>query len=100
MTAPLSVSNRRSVLQDVRFSYRKDRPVLDIPTLTIEQGESVFVFGPSGSGKTTLLGLLAGILRADSGSVQALGHDLSQMSNSSATISAAPISATSSRCST
>jgi putative ABC transport system ATP-binding protein len=82
MTAP-TVSFKSAVcLEDVRFSYRQDRPVLDIPTLTIEQGESVFVFGPSGSGKTTLLGLLAGILRANSGSVQALGHDLSRMSNS------------------
>ena len=82
MTVP-TVSFKSAVcLEDVRFSYRKDRPVLDIPTLMIEQGESVFVFGPSGSGKTTLLGLLAGILRAESGSVQALGHDLSHMSNS------------------
>ena len=82
MTAPALSFKSAVCLQDVCFSYRKDRPILDIPALTIEQGESVFVFGPSGSGKTTLLGLLAGILRADSGSVQALGHDLSQMSNS------------------
>jgi putative ABC transport system ATP-binding protein len=82
MTAPAPNAKPAVGLEDVRFSYRKDRPVLDIPTLTIEQGESVFVFGPSGSGKTTLLGLLAGILRADSGSVQALGHNLSLMSNS------------------
>jgi putative ABC transport system ATP-binding protein len=82
MTAPTASFKAAVCLQDVRFSYRKDRPILDIPALTIERGESVFVFGPSGSGKTTLLGLLAGILRADSGSVQALGHDLSQMSNS------------------
>ena len=80
---PSALSVKSAVsLQDVRFSYRKDRPVLDIPTLTIEQGASVFIFGPSGSGKTTLLGLLAGILRSNSGSVQVLGHDLSQMSSS------------------
>jgi putative ABC transport system ATP-binding protein len=82
MTASAPSVKSAVCLKDVRFSYRKDRPVLDIPTLAIEQGESVFAFGPSGSGKTTLLGLLAGILRADSGSVQALGHDLSQMSSS------------------
>ena len=82
MTAPVLSFKSAVCLQDVCFSYRKDRPVLDIPALTIEQGESVFVFGPSGSGKTTLLGLLAGILRANSGSVHALGHDLSQMSSS------------------
>src|SRR5690606_23811093 len=48
--------------------------------LRVGRGERVFVYGPSGSGKTTLLGLLAGVLRADSGSVELLGHDLSTMS--------------------
>ena len=37
--------------------------------LAIRAGESVAVMGPSGSGKTTLLHCLAGILRADAGSV-------------------------------
>jgi putative ABC transport system ATP-binding protein len=69
-------------LQDVLFSYRPDRLILDIPALSIEPGESVFIYGPSGSGKTTLLGLLAGVLKASSGSVMALGRDLSSMSNS------------------
>jgi putative ABC transport system ATP-binding protein len=69
-------------LQDVRFAYRPDRLILDIPALAISSGESVFIYGPSWSGKTTLLGLLAGVLKATSGSVHALGRDLSQMSNS------------------
>jgi putative ABC transport system ATP-binding protein len=69
-------------LQNVRFAYRADRLILDIPALSIATGESVFIYGPSGSGKTTLLGLLAGVLKATSGSVLALGRDLSGMSNS------------------
>jgi putative ABC transport system ATP-binding protein len=69
-------------LQDVRFAYRPDRLILDIPALAISAGESVFIYGPSGSGKTTLLGLLAGVLKATSGSVLALGRDLSRMSSS------------------
>jgi ABC-type lipoprotein export system ATPase subunit len=51
-----------------------------LPTLSITRGEKAFVFGPSGSGKTTLLGLLAGILRADTGSVCVLGQDFTRMS--------------------
>ncbi len=50
--------------------------------MEIAAGQSVFIFGPSGSGKTTLLGLLAGVLKASSGQVMALGRDLSKMSNS------------------
>jgi putative ABC transport system ATP-binding protein len=47
--------------------------------LTVEQGEFVAIEGPSGSGKTTLLGLIAGIERADEGSVFVLGHELSRL---------------------
>ena len=68
-------------LSQVQFGYRTGRPVLDIPTLIIERGETVFLHGPSGSGKTTLLGLLAGVLKADGGSVRIVGHDLATMSN-------------------
>jgi putative ABC transport system ATP-binding protein len=67
-------------LHDVRFAYTPSVPVLDIPSLSITRGERALVFGPSGSGKTTLLGILAGILRADAGSVHVLGHDLTRLS--------------------
>ncbi len=68
-------------LTQVKFAYRGGQPVIDIPSLSIDRGETVFLYGPSGSGKTTLLGLLAGVLRADSGSVMVAGHDLTSMSN-------------------
>ena len=70
------------LLRDTRFSYRAGVEVLHIPELEVVRGERVFINGPSGSGKTTLLGLLAGVLRATSGRVQALGRDLSGMSGS------------------
>jgi putative ABC transport system ATP-binding protein len=67
-------------IRDLRFAYRRGRPVLDVEALRIERGERVFVFGPSGSGKTTLLGILAGVLRPDDGTVRVLGRDLPRMS--------------------
>jgi putative ABC transport system ATP-binding protein len=68
------------LLEDLRFSYRKGTPILDIERLEVPSGERVFLHGPSGSGKTTLLGLLTGVLRADAGSVRILGTDLSSLS--------------------
>ena len=38
--------------------------------------------GPSGSGKSTLLSLLAGVLKAQSGSVRVLGHELGALTDS------------------
>jgi putative ABC transport system ATP-binding protein len=67
-------------LHGVRFSYKASVPILDIPELRIDRGETTFVFGPSGSGKTTLLGLLAGVLQAECGRVTILGTDLTCLS--------------------
>jgi putative ABC transport system ATP-binding protein len=44
-------------------------PVIDIPKLSLADGEQVALIGTSGSGKTTLLHLIAGILAADSGQI-------------------------------
>ena len=48
-------------------------------TLEVARGESIGLVGPSGSGKSSLLMLLGGLERASSGSVRALGHDLTAM---------------------
>jgi putative ABC transport system ATP-binding protein len=69
-------------LQDVTFYYERNAPLLQIDELLIDEGERVFLYGPSGSGKTTLLGLVAGVLRANMGSVRILGKDMSRMSPS------------------
>jgi len=42
--------------------------------LEIEAGINIAVFGPNGSGKTTLLRIIAGLLRADDGRLEVLGH--------------------------
>ena len=48
---------------------------LQIDSLHIAAGRTVFLHGPSGCGKSTLLGLMAGVLRAQSGRVALLGQD-------------------------
>ena len=45
-------------------------------SLTLDPGESVAVLGPSGSGKSSLMAVVAGLERADSGSVRLAGQDI------------------------
>jgi putative ABC transport system ATP-binding protein len=47
--------------------------------LHIGRGEAVGLVGPSGSGKTTLLMVLAGLERADTGSIVVAGEDLTRL---------------------
>ena len=49
---------------------------LDGVSLTVEQGEFFGLLGPNGAGKTTLISTVAGLTRADSGSVKVMGHDV------------------------
>lgn len=44
-------------------------------SLTIEEGEFFGLLGPNGAGKTSLISIVAGLNRADSGSVSIFGHD-------------------------
>jgi putative ABC transport system ATP-binding protein len=47
--------------------------------LNIGSGEAIGLIGPSGSGKSTLLMVMAGLERADSGSVTVAGEDLNTL---------------------
>ncbi|MGS0740936.1 ABC transporter ATP-binding protein [Glaciimonas sp. GG7] len=49
---------------------------LDGISLNIEEGEFFGLLGPNGAGKTTLISIIAGLNRADSGSVNIHGHDV------------------------
>ncbi len=54
---------------DLKKTYR-DRTVLDLPALSLRQGETLALAGANGSGKTTLLRLLAGTLKPTAGTVK------------------------------
>jgi iron complex transport system ATP-binding protein len=73
-------------VRDLHFAYplpgTDARTVLRGVDLRLEQGELVALLGTNGSGKTTLLRVLAGTLRAESGSVELFGRPLSEFSRS------------------
>jgi putative ABC transport system ATP-binding protein len=80
MSADPNMENPVLRLSQLRFGYSASEPVLDLETLHVAAGESVFLRGPSGSGKSTLLSLVGGILRPWSGEIEVCGAHLSDLS--------------------
>ena len=69
-------------VSDLNFSWHKNSPaILDIKSLSISLGQSLFIQGSSGSGKSTLLNLLSGVLKSEKGSISLLGQPFSSLSN-------------------
>ena len=62
-------------IRNVQKRY-KDVHALKGVSLTIEEGEFFGLLGPNGAGKTTLISILAGLARADQGSIAVRGHDV------------------------
>ena len=70
-------------IRNLNKSYRRGTqivPVLHDITFDINEVEFLVLMGPSGSGKSTLLNLIAGIDRADSGTIRIGGVDITSLS--------------------
>lgn len=65
-------------INNLSFKYNK-RKILDDLSLTVKKGEIVALIGSSGSGKTTLLKLICGILKPQSGTIEAPPHEYAYM---------------------
>lgn len=63
-------------VENVAFSYNRQRQVLHDVSLSIRPGASIGLVGESGSGKTTLLRLLLGLTRPSSGRISFDGATL------------------------
>lgn len=63
--------------QEITKQYR-GRRVVDHVSIQMEAGEIVGLLGPNGAGKTTTFNILVGLIRADSGKVQFLEHDITR----------------------
>src|ERR1700758_1675042 len=62
-------------IRNVKKRY-KDLQALKGVSMSVEEGEFFGLLGPNGAGKTTLISILAGLARADEGSVAVRGHDV------------------------
>lgn len=68
-------------IENLTFAYSPDGFRLNVPKLSLGDGERLAIVGPSGSGKTTLLNLIAGILRPDTGHIDVAGTDVTALSD-------------------
>jgi cobalt/nickel transport system ATP-binding protein len=68
------MNNALVQLDQVRFGYTADAPVLTECDFALRPGERVAVIGANGSGKTTLLHLIVGLIVPQAGQVIAFGR--------------------------
>jgi len=77
VTTPASTPALR--VEHVRKSFQRETGeavlALDDVTFSLQPGALAALVGPDGAGKTTLIRLLAGLMKADAGSVSVLGID-------------------------
>lgn len=76
MNAPAPVLS----IRDLHFRWPQRAWALHLPMLDVMPGETLFLRGPSGSGKSTLLNLIAGTLRARTGTIRLLERDICSVS--------------------
>ena len=62
-------------LEKIRKAFGA-KDVLNDVSLNVEAGELLAILGPSGCGKSTLLRVVAGLLRADRGTVRIAGREM------------------------
>ena len=63
-------------LENVDFSYNKNKKVLNKISLTAHKGQTIAIVGPTGSGKTTIINLLNKFYHIDSGTITIDGLDI------------------------
>ena len=77
---PLSIKQGSAGLRihNLRKTY-KSKPVLRNVNITLSRGEVVALLGPNGAGKTTCFYSIAGLINADSGTIEIDGKDVTNL---------------------
>ena len=70
-------------IENVCFSYVKERPLIEGFSLEAKSGERIAIVGPTGCGKTTLINLLMRFYDVESGTIKIDGQDISGVTRAS-----------------
>jgi len=66
--------------QDVKFSYKKEEPLIEDMNIDIRQGQTIAIVGPTGAGKTTIVNLLMRFYEIEEGKITVDGVDIRDLS--------------------
>lgn len=67
-------------IENVSFSYTKEKPLIKNFSLDVKSGSKVAIVGPTGCGKTTFINLLMRFYETDSGKISIDGVDIKSLS--------------------
>ena len=70
-------------LNNVSFSYSKDRKLIEDLNLDVKPGQRIAIVGPTGCGKTTIINLLMRFYDVDGGSISVEGTDIRDITRKS-----------------
>lgn len=70
-------------LENVNFSYTKDKKLIEDFNLNVKQGQKIAIVGPTGCGKTTIINLLMRFYDVDSGSIKVSDIDIRDLTRHS-----------------
>lgn len=70
-------------LDQVYFSYRQDRPLIENLNLLVRPGQRVAIVGPTGCGKSTVINLLLRFYDVDKGAIKVAGLDIREITRKS-----------------
>lgn len=70
-------------LNQVYFSYQKDKKLIENLNLVVNPGQRIAIVGPTGCGKTTIINLLMRFYEVDSGSISVDGYDIRDITRKS-----------------
>ncbi len=70
-------------LENVKFSYTKDKKLIEDFNLNVKQGQKIAIVGPTGCGKTTIINLLMRFYDVDSGSIKVSDIDIRDLTRRS-----------------
>lgn len=78
---PIKIEREAKIVEfdKVKFSYKKNQPLIEDWSLTVKEGQTVAIVGPTGAGKTTIVNLLMRFYEINGGEIRINGVSTKDM---------------------